>query len=95
MSSDLGEIINEDVKAPEIDLKKDLHNYRKTLHYMGSNVPIQVLCLPKSLEKTLIKEGLIRVYDLISCDLTEIKGIGSNRLSLLTSRLDEFFTVSI
>ncbi len=93
-NSDL--IINEDVKPPnKEDLKKDLDHYRKTLYYMGANVPIQVLCLPKVLEKSLLKEGFLRVYDLISRDLTEIKGLGKGRLDLLTSRLDEFFTVGI
>lgn len=93
MSED--EIINEDVKAPEKpDLKKDLEHYRKLLSYMGSNVPIQVLCLPKTLEKSLVNEGILRVYDLINRDLTEIKGLGKARLDLLASRLDEFFTVS-
>ncbi len=93
-NSDL--IINEDVKpASKEDLKQNIDHYRKTLYYMGANVPIQVLCLPKIVEKSLLKEGFVRVYDLISRDLTEIKGLGSARLDLLASRLDEFFTVSI
>ena len=94
--NDLDTIINPDVQLPNPDdVKKNLDHYRKTLHYMGANVPVQVLCLPKAVEKLLIKEGFIRVYDLISRDLSEIKGLGDRRLDLLTSRLDEFFTVSI
>jgi hypothetical protein len=89
-------IINPDVKEPDkINIHKDLAHYRKTLSYMGSNVPIGVLCLPKALENSLTKQGILRVYDLIDRDLAKIEGIGSARLGLLTSRLDEFFTVGI
>lgn len=94
MNDDL--ILNSDVKEPEKpDIKKDLAYYRNVLSYMGANVPVQVLCLPKALEKILLKNGIIRVYDLINRNLTEIEGLGSARLDLLASRLDEFFTVSI
>lgn len=89
------DVINPDVKPPEYDFKKDLSHYRKTLYYMGANVPIGVLCLPSAVEKLLSREGILRVYDLIDRDLTKIKGLGDSRLSLLTSRLDEFFTVGI
>ncbi len=96
IEDDLNHIINPDVQPPEKpNLRQDFDNYRKTLYYMGANVPIQVLCLPKSLEKSLLNEGILRVYDLINRDLTKIEGVGTKRLSLLTSRLDEFFTVSI
>lgn len=89
-------IINPDVVSfSKEDVKKNLEHYRKTLSYMGANVPIQVLCLPKSLEKSLIRARLVRVYDLISCNLAEIEGIGPKSLDLLASRLDEFFSVSI
>lgn len=90
------EIINNDVEnISKEDLKQNLLHYRKTLNYMGANVPIQVLCLPKTLEKSLLRANLLRVYDLISCDFTKIEGVGVRSVDLLTSRLDEFFTVSI
>lgn len=93
---DLKNVINPDVQPPEKpDLKKDLAHWRNLLAYMGANVPIQVLCLPKPIEKSLRDEGILRVYDLIGRDLTEIKGIGLARSDLLASRLDEFFTVGI
>ena len=95
-SENVQNIINPDVEPPiPPDFKKDLAHYRKTLYYMGANVPIQVLCLPKAVEKLLISLGYVRVYDLISSDLSEIKGLGEARGNLLASRLDEFFTVSI
>ena len=88
--------INPDVKPPEKpDLKKDFEYYKKVLSYAGANVPIEVLCLPKALEKSLINQDILRVYDLIDRDLAKIEGVGDKRLGLLTSRLDEFFTVGI
>ncbi len=96
LDENLDNIINQDVEPPQkVDMKKNLDHYRKTLSYMGANVPIQVLCLPKTIEKSLINEGILRVYDLISRDLGKIKGLGQARLDLLASRLDEFFSVGI
>lgn len=77
------------------NLKEDLSHYRQILNYMGANVPIQVLCLPKVIETALLNDGCLRVYDLINRDLGKIKGIGRGRLDILTSRLDEFFSISI
>lgn len=79
----------------EEQLHKNVQHYRQLLSYMGANVPIQVLCLPNAIEKCLLDDGCLRVYDLISRDLRKIKGIGATRLEVLASRLDEFFTISI
>jgi hypothetical protein len=84
-----------DANEEKENLKKDFFHYRQTLAYMGANVPLQVLCLPKEIENALLSNGCLRVYDLIDRDLRKIKGIGDRRLELLTTRLDEFFTVSI
>ena len=86
----MSEIISDSKK-----LNEDLAHYRNVLSYLEANVPIQVLCLPKPIETLLIKEGCLRVYDLINRDLGKIKGIGVDRLNILTSRLDQFFTVGI
>jgi len=83
------------VEKSDENFKKDLAHYRKTICYLEGNVPIQVLCLPTVIEKSLINDGCLRVYDLINRDLGKIKGLGKGRLRLLASRLDEFFTVSI
>lgn len=96
LDDNLSQIINPDVEPPhKPDLKKDIAHFRRTLSFMGANVPIQVLCLPKALEKSLLKQNILRVYDLIDRDLTKIEGVGSAWLELLTSRLDQFFTVCI
>jgi len=75
------------------EARQNMAHYRQILSYMGANVPIQVLCLPKEIETLLVKDGCQRVYDLMSRDLSKIKGLGVGRLSILTARLDEFFTV--
>lgn len=86
----MSEILNKEEK-----LQEDLSHYRNTLSYLGANVPIQVLCLPKAVEKCLAKSGCIRVYDLINRNLAEIEGLGVARINLLTSRLDEFFSIGL
>jgi hypothetical protein len=87
--------MSESVKLDDEEVKKNLHHYRNVLSYMGADVPIQVLCLPNVIENILLRDGYVRVYDLINRNLAEIKGLGDTRLRQLTSRLDEFFTVAI
>jgi hypothetical protein len=83
------------VNSDDEEFKKNLAHYRQVMGYLAANVPIGVLCLPKVIENALIKEGCVRVYDLLARDLKGIKGIGDERLNILTARLDEFFTVGI
>lgn len=77
------------------ELKKNMEHYRNTLMFLGGNVPIEALCLPKSLESLLIRSGCLRVYDMINLDLRKIKGLGRERRAILSSRLQEFFTIQI
>jgi hypothetical protein len=84
-----------EVKNSDNRLKEDMAHYRKLICYMEANVPIQVLCLPKALETALLSDGCLRVYDLLNRDLRKIKGVGKRRLDFLTSRLDEFLTISV
>ena len=85
------------LKEQEIqdELKKNIVHYRSIMNFLGANLPIEVMCLPKEIEGVLIREGFIRVYDLIGHDLAEIKGLGKARIRILESRLDEFFSVTI
>ena len=87
--------VNDNNDPEKIRLKKDFEHYRKILKFLETDLPIGALCLPKSLENILLKDGCIRVCDLLGRDLSEIKGVGAGRHSLLTSRLDEFLSISL
>ena len=75
------------------ELKHSFENYQKTMKYMVADAPIEVLCLSKSLEKILLDNGLLRVYDLFDVDFVKIKGLGVSRIKELTTRIDEFFSM--
>ncbi len=95
---EVNDINNEKVlkeQAIQDELRKNVTHYRNLMNFLGANLPIEAMCLPKEIEKVLIREGFIRVYDLIGHDLTEIKGLGKARIRVLESRLDEFFSVTI
>lgn len=84
-----------EIESSEERLQKDLAHYRRVICYMEANAPIKVLCLPKPIENALTNAGCLRIYDLIDRDFRKIKGLGDRRIDLLTSRLDEFLSVSI
>ena len=87
-----------DKSVEKIDLgeqmRANMAHYKTTLAFLGTDVPLEALCLPKSLEKILFKIGISRVCDLIGRDFTEIEGLGSKRLEMLTARLDEFLSIN-
>lgn len=93
---------NVDVNKVEQDLQlqkvreevlKRLEGYRTTMAFLACDAPIEVLCLPRSLENILINQGWLRIYDLFDRDFTKIKGLGETRIRDLTSRLDQFFSM--
>ncbi len=67
--------------------------YKTTLNYMATDAPIEILCLPKSIETVLISNDLLRIYDLFDVDFTKIKGLGVTRIRHLTACLDKFFSM--
>lgn len=79
-----------DEKKIKKQLVESLENYRKIMTIMSSDAPIGVLCLPKAIETILCENGITRVYEVLNCDLTKIKGLGAVRRGQLTTRLDEF-----
>ena len=81
--------------SPEKRNAQDYREYRKLLFYMGLNVPVETLCLPKRTENALKSAGIVRVYDLVGRNFREIKGIGEGTVGLLTARFDEFVAVCI
>lgn len=94
----VNDLDNEKIKkeqATQDELQKNISHYRSIMNYLGCNLPIQVLCLPKQIEKSLLGAGLVRVYDLIGRDLGKVKGMGKTRRAILEVRLDDFFVVSI
>ena len=88
MSEELNKKIND-------ELKFSFERYRKSLVYLQADIPIQALCLPKEIENILLRSGCLRIFDVFDRDLSEIKGLGDRRLTLLTSRLDEFLAVGL
>lgn len=80
-----------------IKIRKELINrfseYKRTLMYMMGDAPIAVLCLPKKLEKKLLANSCLRVYDMINLDLSEIEWLSDLDRAKLASSLDEFFSV--
>lgn len=88
-----GKLKKSDIKKINKKLVESLQNYRKLMSYMVGDMPIGVLCLPKTVETILLNNGLLRVYDLFDRDLTKIKGIGKVRGRNLAACLDEFLSM--
>ncbi len=82
------------------ELIKNAAHYRNSLNFMATNLPIAAMCLPPTIEAVLLREGFIRIYDILAFaqgghKLSEIKGIGDARARILESHLDEFVVVAI
>ena len=76
------------------EVGKRYEQYRKTMAYLAADISIECLCLPKEVQNILIRNGLLRVYDLLNCDLAKIKGLGVKRTRLLATSLDKFIAMS-
>lgn len=85
--------IDEEIKKIKRELFKKFEEYKKTINYMATDAPIEILCLPKKIEKILLDQGFLRVYDLFDVDFVKIKGLGKSRIRDLTSCLDQFFSM--
>lgn len=72
---------------------KRFKEYQTTMKYMAADAPIEILCLPSQIEKILLDQGFLRIYDLFDVDLVKIKGLGVARIRDLTSSLDKFFSM--
>ena len=84
---------DEHIQKLRQEILKRFAEFRCTMQYMAADGPIEVMCLPRQIEKILIENGFLRIYDLFNRDFTEIKGLGIIRIRDLTSRLDEFFSM--
>ena len=81
------------IKIIREEILKRFNEYNKIISVLCADAPISDLCLPKATEKCLLQNGLLRVYDLLDCDLTKIKGIGEVRVRDLTACLDKFVSM--
>ena len=88
-----GNIQEKEMKKIAKNLDKSLKYYRQNIAYLAGDAPISLLCLPKTIEKILLDNGLDRIYCLFDRDLTEITGLGDVRIRDLTARLKQFFAM--
>ena len=72
------------------DFLKNLENYKKYIHEASLDIPVETLCLPKSINKILIRNGLNRVKEIAAADLTKVKGLGEKSIEIIRFRIDEF-----
>lgn len=84
-----------DMKMKQLreELSKRFSEYQTTMKYLAADAPLEILCLNAQVEKILLDNGCLRVYDVFNMDLAKIEGIGAVRFRHLTSRLDEFFSM--
>lgn len=80
----------QELREIRFNLEQDLQNYRRCLSYLEGDAPIQVLCLPKAVQTILIKNDLLRIYDLSFERLKSVKGLGEKRLNLVLGRVRTF-----
>jgi hypothetical protein len=95
MSDDDKNLVIEQTTKINKELFERMISYRNTLNVLACDAPISVLCLPPNLESILIKNNLVRVFDLIygDIDFAKVKGIGEVYGNLLTARINEFLSV--
>ena len=91
MSSD-----NSNSTANDLSKKilESMQRYVKLIDYMGADLPIETLCLPKKYERVLLSRGYLRIYELFDVNLTEIEGLSEVGIRHLTSSLDKFLPIS-
>ncbi len=75
------------------ELAKSVIRYRDIMEKLEADLPLQCLCLPKSIEKILLDMGCLRIYDVVGLDLTKIKGIGDRRRAILSACLNQFLSM--
>lgn len=90
---DNNEIMMMEMQNIKHNFLKQVSDYKNYLHNASLDVPIEVLCLPKSINKILLRNGLSRVKDIPAFDLTEIKGLGEKSITLIRFRIDEFLSM--
>lgn len=82
-----------DMQKLRVEVLQKFDQYRNVINFLAADAPIGILCLNHIVEKILIDNNCLRVYDLFDLDLVEIKGLGDIRIKQITSRLDQFFSM--
>ena len=75
------------------DFEKDFQDYSRMLAFVKGDVPLEVLCLSKTILSVLHREGFTRVNELLAKDISTIKGLGISRIGDLTTSLNKFFSI--
>lgn len=75
------------------EIIKRFAEYNKLLEIMAMDAPIGILCLPPAIEKILLDNGFLRVFEITNADFTKIKGLGAVRIRQLMTCLDHFFSM--
>lgn len=91
--SDVNFVSDERLEKIREELVSKLIDYRQTIHYMITDAPISVLCLPSKTQKALRDHGCLRIYDLFDLDFAKVEGISDVLSRDLTSRLNQFLSV--
>lgn len=94
LESGYDRVIDGHVKQIREETLKKLSEYQKTLSYMAADAPIGILCLPKVTEHALAAAGCLRIFDMLDRDLTKIEGLSDTARGNLTSRLNQFLSMS-
>jgi len=68
--------------------------YNKYLTLMQGDVSISALCLKKSIEKKLIANDILRVYEIFNLDLTKVKWLSDTEVRHITASLNKFLSMS-
>ncbi len=90
---EIKEINEVDAQKIRKELAVSMLNYRRSLIFLYTDAPISLLGLNKSIEKILLANGLLRIYDLLDADFTKIKGLGISRTRDLTAALNQFIAM--
>lgn len=83
-------IMQDELLKIKKDFVKQIVEYKKHIDKSLYDVPIEVLCLPENIRKILLKNNILRVFDLRNTDLRKIKGLGNKRIGIIEFRLSQF-----
>lgn len=92
---DINSNFDNDMKMQKLreELSKSFENYKNTMRMLAADAPVEALCLPRTIEKLLLHNGCLRIYDIVDLDFAKIEGLGPIRLRHLTTSVNQFFSM--